>query len=130
VVDFGFYDDSALTLLLRREGTEESGSDLLTQFKFQTLEDSQLKRLTTSQDANVEIMAASLVDASEAVVQRRNLERMKAVKVAVSGSRKVACVLSTSRTRVKLFDMDADDEEADDTIDELQSSAMSTDSGV
>jgi anaphase-promoting complex subunit 4 len=130
VVDFGFYDDSALTLLLRREGTEENGSDLLTQFKFQTLEDSQLKRLTTSQDANVATMAASSVDASEAVVQRRNLERMKAVKVAVSGSRKVACVLSTSRTRVKLFDMDADDEEADDTIDELQSSAMSTDSGV
>jgi hypothetical protein len=55
---------------------------------------------------------------------------MKAVKVAVSGSRKVACVLSTSRTRVKLFDMNADDEEADDTIDELQTSTMSTDSGV
>ena len=130
VVDFGFYDESALTVLLRREGTEENRSDLLTQFRFQTLEDAQFRRLTSLQDANVNTMAASVVDGSNAVVQRRNLERMKAVKVAVSGSRKVSCVLSTSRTRVKLFDMDADDEEADDTIDELQTSAMSTDSGT
>jgi anaphase-promoting complex subunit 4 len=131
VVDFGFYDETTLTLLLRREGTDEdNSSDLLTQFKFSTLEDSQLKRLTTSQDANFNTMLVNLVDGSDAVIQRRNLERMKAVKVAVSGSRKVACVLSTSRTRVKLFDMNADDEEADDTIDELQTSTMSTDSGV
>ena len=129
VVDFGFYDETTLTLLLHREGKEDNSSDLLTQFKFSTLEDLQLKHLTTSQDANFNTMVASLVDGSDVVTQRRNLERMKAVKVAVSGSRKVASVLSTSRTRVKLFDMDAD-EEADDTIDELQSSAMSTDSGI
>ena len=128
VVDFGFYDETMLTLLLRREGREKS-EDLLVQYKFSSLEGSQLKPLTTS-DVNSSTMVASLVDGSKVVVQRRSLARMKAVKVAVSGSRKVACVLSTSRTRVKLFDMDADDEDADETIDELQSSAMSTDSGV
>lgn len=132
VVDFGFYDETMLTILLRREEMEDNNSDLLSQYKFSTLKDSQFKRLTTSQDvhANYNTMAASLVDGSDAVLQRRSLARMKAIKVAVSGSRKVACVLSTSRTRVKLFDMDADDEDPDDTIDELQTSAMSTDCGV
>ena len=128
VIDFGFYDESTLTLLLRQEETEDSSSDLLTQFKFLSLEDSQLKCLTASQDAG--LMTSSIRDGSEAIVQSRNLGRMKALKVAVSGSRKVACVLSVSRTRVKIFDMDAEDEETDDTIDELQTSAMSTDSGV
>ena len=127
VVDLGFYDDTILTLLLRQEDAKENSSDMLGQFKFSTLENLQLKRLTSSLDANCNTLASSLVDGSGAVVQRRNLERMKAVKVAVSGTRRVSCVLSTSRTRVKLFDMNADDEEADETIDEHQTSAMSSD---
>ena len=129
VVDLGFYDDTTITLLLRQEDAKENSSDFLTQFKFASLGTSQLKRLTSSEDVNCDILASHLVDASSAVVQRRNLERMKAVKVAVSGSRKVACVLSTSRTRVKLFDMNADEEEeGDETIDEHQSSTMFSDS--
>ena len=121
VVDMAFYNETTLTLLLHREEENKNSSDILAQYEFSSLDGSQFKRLTSNETITT--------DGSEAIAQCRNLERMKAVKVAVSGSRKVACVLSTSRTRVKLFDMDADDE-VDDTLDELQTSTMSTDSGV
>ncbi|XP_014671786.1 PREDICTED: anaphase-promoting complex subunit 4-like [Priapulus caudatus] len=48
----------------------------------------------------------------------RCLENMKAAALAVSGTRKVACVLFMSRKRVRLFEMDVEDEEEDEEEEE------------
>ena len=132
VIDLAFYNEKTLTVLLRRDGPEaESCEDTLAQFDLASLESSRFEPWSFSTGRS---SAAALdeirVDGTRALAQRRNLARMKALRVAVSGSRKVACVLSESRTRVKIFDMDAEEEDAEESSEELHTSAMSTDSSV
>lgn len=130
VTDVAFYNEATLTALLHRGGAEESSEDMLTQFQICSLEDSRFERLSSFEGAVCPALDGRRVDGTHAVGQRRNLARMKARQIAVSGSRKVSCVLSASRTRVKLFDMDAEDEDAEESVDELQTSCMSTERGV
>ncbi len=51
-------------------------------------------------------------------MQCRVLEHMQAGMFAVSGTRKVACVLFSSRRRVRLFLMDVEEDEEDEEDDE------------
>lgn len=130
VVDFEFYDSETLTVLLHQEGVEDINSYVLSQFKVSNLKDDIMKGLPASLEVNSDLITEHHVDGSDAIVKCRSLERIKAIKVAVSGSRQVACVLSKSRARIKLFDMAAD-EDGDETLDGDQTSVnISTNSVI
>ncbi|KAK6621678.1 hypothetical protein RUM44_001485 [Polyplax serrata] len=57
----------------------------------------------------------------------RNIEGIVASKFAVSGSRKVSVILSENKRKVKLFEMEAEDEEDDDDLMETTGSYKESD---
>uniref|UniRef100_T1IJR4 Anaphase-promoting complex subunit 4 n=1 Tax=Strigamia maritima TaxID=126957 RepID=T1IJR4_STRMM len=59
------------------------------------------------------------------LIEMKQLERMRPYNFAVSGSRKVACVLFASRRRVRLFEMDPDEEEDENEETDVDDGAMS-----
>ncbi|XP_063963789.1 anaphase-promoting complex subunit 4-like isoform X2 [Lytechinus pictus] len=129
VLDAAFYGDHSLSLLLQEVKDDESnnGKPVLCQLSLMALQAeaefipmSQVKgHLSTGQ-------TGPSFDAGPLVTSRR-MDNMRAGRLAVSGSRKVACVLFSNQRRVRLFDMDAEDEgddEEDDDETQLEDTSM------
>lgn len=120
--DISFYDADTLSVLLE---VEEDGMPILVQLPISVAESQMTKVVKATLDTkgeqiikhpDIRTLHVNICD-TDGLLMRR-LENMKASIFAVSGTRKVACVLFSSRRRVRLFIMDAEDEEDDDEDDE------------
>lgn len=131
VLDVRFYNEETLTILLveTAEGSEHKSTPILVQFPFQTLWTGfayqDFSKEASKEQLFVQIDGARLIDKSNC----RRLENMRAASLAVSGQRKVACVLFASCRRVRLFEMDVEDEEEDTIEDADQSSILISNRG-
>lgn len=110
VIDAQFYNDDTLTVLLTEERPE--GCPVMTQVSLKTITMSPL--MSTDKILSslpiMEINGGLFICANSF----KRLERMnEATALAVSGTRKVSCVLFANCRRVRIFEMDADEDDED-----------------
>ncbi|XP_033633134.1 anaphase-promoting complex subunit 4-like [Asterias rubens] len=118
VLDAAFFDDHTLTVLLQEQWSGPDSVAVVCQLPLGPLADHTFLPLT-SQDVPLDQRPQiSKVDAGLYVSHCRRLDNIKASIFAVSGSRKVSCVLFCNRRRVRLFDMDAEDDGEDESLSE------------
>ncbi|XP_072042163.1 anaphase-promoting complex subunit 4-like [Amphiura filiformis] len=112
ILDAAFYDDKTLSFLLHEKGDGKSDEcvSVLCQVLLEALQDEHFTQIS-SETALGQCQNICRFDLGPHVSHYRRLDNMKAGTFAVSGSRKVACVLFGNCRRVRLFDMDAEDEE-------------------
>ncbi|ELU05334.1 hypothetical protein CAPTEDRAFT_221305 [Capitella teleta] len=131
ILDLTFYDANTLSLLLlcqnAAEQEEMGGFPVLAQAPLSALEKDGFM-LTTKGVAPLtdtphlsETDVGPLIDA----MNWRRLDNMKAASFAVSGTRKVACVLFASLRRVRLFLMDVEDEDEEEEEEEEEEVTVS-----
>lgn len=118
ILDLSFYDNQMLSLLLQEDC--ENGRPILLQVLVASLEG--LFRPFTGEHSSHHLcvplsnISNKATESIGCVEGFRVLENMKASKLAVSGTRKVSCVLFLSRRRVRLFLMDVEDEDDDTAV--------------
>ncbi|XP_006811614.1 anaphase-promoting complex subunit 4-like [Saccoglossus kowalevskii] len=121
VLDVGFYDESILSLLLQEDEANGENFSVLVQLpigKILESKDREYKSISICQpQVNTSPVLVSH-DMAPHVKTYRRLENMKASIFAVSGPRRVSCVMFSSHRRVRVFDMDAEDEEGDVDIED------------
>ncbi|XP_071476965.1 anaphase-promoting complex subunit 4-like [Diadema antillarum] len=130
VLDAAFYGDHSLSILLqevKEDGAGGSPKPVLCQLSLEALQgQADFTPLSEVKGHLSEVTNLPTFDAGPLVMFRR-MDNMRACRLAVSGSRKVACVLFSNQRRVRLFDMDAEDEgedEDDEEEAELDDSSM------
>ncbi|PIK52817.1 putative anaphase-promoting complex subunit 4-like [Apostichopus japonicus] len=117
VLDAAFYDDTTLSILLQ-EADDTVQDSVLCQLPICSLDDKTSSLPTNSQGTVLtESQDILTVDAGELVSHYHRLENLRALKFAVSGSRKVSSVLFLNGRRIRLFDMDTEEEEDPSTMD-------------
>lgn len=115
--DVKFYDAEYLSVLLQRQDDEEILS-ILAQIRFQWLEDKDFHDVPQIKDMFInQLSNPQTINVGPRITHYRKLTGMKAKSLSVSGTRKVSCVLSSSRRHVRLFEMDAEDEETEEETD-------------
>lgn len=119
--DVMFYDSETLTVLLREKRNDETEGEkatVLAQISLNLIPADNFITLSGKEFQYGSCLAKSpnltVHDIGSKLTHYRKLSGFQSGSISVSGSRKVSCVLSSSRRRVKLFDMDAEDEEEDD----------------
>ncbi|RWS11030.1 anaphase-promoting complex subunit 4-like protein [Dinothrombium tinctorium] len=116
ILDFQFYNDEVLSLLLCQNSTH---IPYLLQLPIRFLNRS-MRQISAYSVFNgnlesSESVAINLTQSNSLDICFRKLENMRALSLAVSGTRKVACILSTSSRRIRIFEMDvSEEEEVDD----------------
>ncbi|GIY80165.1 anaphase-promoting complex subunit 4, partial [Caerostris extrusa] len=124
ILDLKFYNKDMLTVLLVEEVEADRSFPVLLQFCIKPLL-SELKAVSSAaahfslQDDVPVLDASSFVEKGN----HKRLESTKALKVAVSGSRKVSCILLSSRRQVRIFEMDVEEEDEEEET-ELEESIM------
>lgn len=115
IVDMQFYDSDTLSLLLHSDHC----APVLAQFPLSTLKT--FVSFPKVSDVAQFLQEMAPVNGSNILnaMNSRCLENMKAAAVAVSGTRKVACVVFSSKKRVRLFEMDVEDEDDDDNDEDI-----------
>lgn len=127
--DVGYYDEKTLSLLLVEEGEDES--PVLVQLPLVVIPDSMYTEVPP--DGNRQDFSLNVIDVGEKLENQsyQRLENMKAHSFSVSGTRKTAIVLFSSKRRVRIFLMDAEEEEDDeDEADETGDITEADISGV
>jgi anaphase-promoting complex subunit 4 len=126
ILDLAFYDDKMLSLLLL-EVDRDNGRPALILVPMLALDTDNVMAFRTipAGSAHQRLCIDELCDAIDVgstvdAASFRTLDNMKASKFAISGTRKVACVLFASRRRVRLFLMDVEDEDEDEPTDTCQ----------
>lgn len=120
-----FYDSEYLTVLLQQQevdgisgdddDSETEGTSILAQVPYQFLDDKDFVDIAQAKQTYInQLSQPPGITVGSRITHYRKLIGMKAGSLAVSGTRKVSCVLSASQRNVRLFDMDAEDDEADD----------------
>lgn len=115
VIDVQFYNPDVLSLLLAETAANgEPSVPILVQFPMKHVH--QYFRPVPKQpsvDGTLADLDLPAVDAAQFLdkMNYRRLENVKVASFAVSGARKVACVLFQSRRRVRLFEMDVEEED-------------------
>ena len=122
ITDLMFYDSECLSVLLQQndEGGKADAEklSLLAQVPLGWLEDHDFTVTITAKSSNLRALSEiPVTDIGSRITQYRKLTGIQARSLAVSGTRKVSSVLSASQRHIRLFDMDAEDEEADEDID-------------
>ena len=116
ILDVAFYDKDTLSVLLLEENdVSRTGISIITQIPLHTI-NSEFYTPINSSTSDIKLDDLQSVDLGVHVesVNSHRLDNMVACRMAVSGTRKVACVLLRSKRHVRLFMMDADDDEDDD----------------
>lgn len=91
---------------------------ILAQIRLQWLEDKNFCDVTQIKDLCVNSLSqVQQVNLGPRITHYRKLMGMRAKSISVSGTRKVSCVLSSSGRHIRLFEMDAEDEEIEDDAD-------------
>ncbi|XP_075996458.1 anaphase-promoting complex subunit 4 [Genypterus blacodes] len=121
-LDARFYDDDVLTVVL--QGTDvENSRRVLAQLP---LASALSCHTHFTWDPNLRLdQQSSLIPCQGPVPvnQWRDMENMKAHFVAVSGVRKVACVLSANLRHIRVYEMDVEDEEDEEGNESQNASA-------
>ncbi|ESO10660.1 hypothetical protein HELRODRAFT_167167 [Helobdella robusta] len=107
VIDRSFYDSHSISLLL-----QDDNSPKVIHYNLSCLVP-YLKPAGNGMDLS-DVPQETICEAMEEGERCKILENMKASKFAISGSRKVACVLFSSRKRVRIFLTDVEEEDEDD----------------
>lgn len=120
--DVSFYDQEYLSVLLHQPNLEandvEEKPAILAQIRLQWLEDKNFCDVTQIKDLCVNSLSqVQPVNLGPRITHYRKLMGMRAKSLSVSGTRKVSCVLSSSGRHIRLFEMDAEDEEIEDDAD-------------
>ena len=119
--DVKFYDEEYLSVLLQEgnlDNDAEEKPSILAQIRFNWLEDKNFCDVTQRKDLCItSISEVQPVNVGPKITHYRKLMGIRAKSLSVSGSRKVSCVLSSSRRHICLFEMDAEDEDIEDDID-------------
>ncbi|XP_017543330.1 anaphase-promoting complex subunit 4 [Pygocentrus nattereri] len=119
-LDARLYDDETLTVVLQCQEKDENKFRLLAQLPLSSAlrceEEFTWDPTLRLDQQGEEIPVRELTWGN----QSRDLENMKAQFVAVNGIRKVACVLSSNLRHIRVFEMDAEDEEDEERADESQ----------
>ncbi|KAI4878273.1 hypothetical protein NFI96_011775 [Prochilodus magdalenae] len=119
-LDARLYDDETLTVVLQCQEEDENKLRLLAQLPLNSaLKCEEVFRWdpTLRLDQQSEGIPVQELTWGN---QSRDLENMKAQFVAVNGIRKVACVLSSNLRHIRVFEMDAEDEEDEERGDQSQ----------
>ncbi|XP_056621348.1 anaphase-promoting complex subunit 4 isoform X1 [Triplophysa dalaica] len=127
-LDARFYDDETLTVVLRSLEDDENKMRVLAQLPLNSAlrwEEEFIWDITLRLEQQIEgIPVQALAWGNHS----RELENIKAQFVAVNGIRKVACVLSANLRHVRVFEMDAEEEEEDEErADESQEMSLDQD---
>ncbi|XP_022085511.1 anaphase-promoting complex subunit 4-like, partial [Acanthaster planci] len=118
ILDSAFFDNHTLSVLLQeRWGGPESAS-IICQVPLAALLHQQFTLLSEHDEPLNQRADVISLDAGGYVSHSRRLDNIKASIFAVSGSRKVSCVLFSNHRRVRLFDMDAEDDGEDESLSE------------
>ena len=108
VIDIQFYLEDVLSVLTVQKFTMHS-TDFI-QLPVKVIKDLDYEKFTS---INIQHLINNYA---------RNIEGIVASRFAVSGSRKVCVILSDNKRKVKLFEMEAEDEEDDDEVMETTGS--------
>ncbi|GFY37961.1 anaphase-promoting complex subunit 4 [Trichonephila inaurata madagascariensis] len=121
ILDLKFYNKDTITVLLSEDNPEDKNSSYLLQYSIKPLL-MQLKPIAvgTGQLLGLDVPILNV----NPFVEKKNckkLEGMKAFQIAVSGSRKVSCVLFSSKRHIRPFEMDVEDEDEEDEMEHEES---------
>ncbi|XP_077992612.1 anaphase-promoting complex subunit 4-like [Glandiceps talaboti] len=136
ILDVQFYDDTILSILLHEDSSDGDNFSVLAQLPISTLTESTQRPYTSLSTCQPQLSTTTVLKSTDLgpyVSQYRRLENMKASFFAVSGSRRVSCVMFSSGRRVRVFDMDAEDEgegevDSNDGMDEEDTEERNTES--
>ena len=116
VLDVSFYNSETISVLLSHEKGSEKSS-ILAQIPVAEVKDEFFIQIAST-GSNKEMVSHEV---GHGITHFRTLVGVDGHSLAVSGTRQVSCVLASSGRKVQLFDMDAEDEEAEDA-EELEMS--------
>ncbi|PRD19545.1 UNVERIFIED_CONTAM: Anapc4 [Trichonephila clavipes] len=118
ILDLKFYNKETITVLLSEDNPEDKNSSYLLQYSIKSLL-MQLKPIAagTGQLLGLDVPILKVSPFMEKKICKK-LEGMKALQIAVSGSRKVSCILFSSKRQICIFEMDVEDEEDEMEHDE------------
>lgn len=123
ILDVKFYNEETISVLLKENMKTELNCPVLLQLALKPL---CAKMVSLPSGSQIVGQNVPIVDAGHLVEKSnyKSLENIKALKMAVSGSRKVACVLFTSGRQIRLFEMDVEEEEEEEFEGEHEDSVM------
>lgn len=113
-LDARFYDDETLTVVLRSREDDENKMRVLAQLHLNSVlswDEEFTWDLTLRLEQQTEGIPVQGLSWGN---QSREMDNLKAQFVAVNGIRKVACVLSANLRHVRVYEMDAEEEEEDE----------------
>ncbi|XP_018328115.1 anaphase-promoting complex subunit 4 [Agrilus planipennis] len=111
ITDFKFYSVNILSVLLQESNAKASG--LLCQLPINLIQDKMVDYDLNRSICGQNIPKINGFELGSSVVTK-SLDDMACSKFAVSGARKVCIVLSKNRKKIRLFEMEADEEEEED----------------
>ncbi|XP_035206224.1 anaphase-promoting complex subunit 4-like [Stegodyphus dumicola] len=124
VLDVKFYNKDTITVLLLEDFETDIRCPVLLQLPLKPL-CTEMKTISLGEGEHLGQKIAMLE--AGPYMEKNNykrLEYIKASKIAVSGSRKVVCVLFASKRQVRLFEMDVEEEEEEEGEPEHEDSVM------
>lgn len=128
ILDLQFYSSEYLSVLVKHPSTNDSSIFIQVPIKIIIENSSEFNIKTKSLVFNEKILKVNLSPLIESGVFKV-LEKMDGFRIAVSGNRKVAVVLSKSHRKVRVFEMEIDgEEEEDETLDTTSLSHTTHDS--
>ncbi|XP_038064337.1 anaphase-promoting complex subunit 4-like [Patiria miniata] len=125
ILDAAFFDDFTLSVLLQERWAGQESASVICQLPLAALSYQSFTQLSRHGEPLNQRSDIMVLDAGQYISHSRRLDNIKASIFAVSGSRKVSCVLFSNRRRVRLFDMDAEDDGEEDSLSESLQDASS-----
>ncbi|CAG9563159.1 unnamed protein product [Danaus chrysippus] len=128
ILDLQFYSSEFLSVLVKHPSINDSAIFIQVPIKIIIEKSTEFNIKTKSLVFNDKILKVNLSPLIETGVFKV-LEKMDGFRIAVSGNRKVAVVLSKSHRKVRVFEMEIDgEEEEDETLDTTSLSHTTHDS--
>lgn len=123
ILDVKFYNSETISVLLVESFRLELGCPVLLQLPLKPL---CTKMVTLQPGVQITEQNVPIIEAGQFVEKNcfKRLENIKAASMAVSGSRKVVCVLFASKRQVRLFEMDVEEDDEEELEGEHEDSVM------
>lgn len=119
IMDISFYSSNVLSILL-----QDDKSGVLCQFAFVGVSD-KLVNININEPLSEQIVP-KINGYDSSIAMFKNIDHMRVSQFAVSGSRKVGIVLAENRRKVRIFEMEVEDED-DEEVDVTASTFKDTD---
>lgn len=122
ILDFQFYNDDTLSVLV--VANQKDGTPVLLQAPLKNLLDGgasfSARPAAAQRDPALELDPARVPEVNGGYCLANggfhHLQGMTACEIAVSGARRVACITFASRRRIRLFEMDGEDEDEESSL--------------